>query len=537
MPSICSENKSKYGPIYFQWMANSSKQSFLSGMDIDAITKAATHRDVLARPTKVQKTRAVGDPQTQASSFNSPPEQVDFLPSSSAEALTGVLDPFSSIEAFQRVFEAEMMLKGKVWLLDESDQVIVVLWNACSPEACRILTTTFCTTTFYKSDVTHNVQGSCAECPIFKGMGSSQTQSNCPHLAFRQVALSAAQTPDSALSRPFESFLRDSFNATSPISELLRTETKSQYFILCPKLRAHQGGLVTRHGLVTIEMSKQSGETLLSCSNTHCKRRIDRRPAKRPQDFCPHFETLWRCSSIMTELQGTMTCGSLMIEPGTLESESDSDPEDAGFENNDESCSHDREFVLGGDDGGQHDDDSSENWKTSVRFNVTSGAWEPDTSFACAQIPLEPTEHTRQWSEHRTRGFDLMTCASGLLKWTNGVLEGTRPCVPEHPQQCPVCGNSEFEVTDAGHFLVRTYIGCVRRSRQSLRCANLGELPLPICSVRSYLSIMASACRETVHWDPATEAIHIVPEQPDHGGKQIIEEIRTVLLIFYFSWL
>ena len=388
--------------------------------------------------------------------------------------MTG-FDPLESVTSFLRVFETELMLRGRVWLLEETDQLFVVLWNACSSEECKILRTAWSTTTFYKDDVLHSTQGSCADCPIFKTLSDKQRfQTSCPHLMLRKKVLNAAQNVDSAMSSPFESFLRDAFDASSPVLELLRSEPKSQYFVICPKIQAQQIGLSTRHGMVTIETSKRSGETLLSCSNTHCKRRTDRKPAKRPENFCPHFETLWKCPSVMSDLCTTMKSGFLQSN-----SQVQSDSEDEQQDEDDDPLLYDRDLVL--DDGdllnSVHDDEQDDLWKTSVKFNVVTGRWDPDTSCSFSEIPLYPTDHTRRWAEYRARGVDLLTDTDGLLCWKDGELQGSKYCIPEVPDKCHACGGANFDTLPDGSILIRTYLGCVRRSRKSLRCTNPSAIP------------------------------------------------------------
>jgi hypothetical protein len=36
-----------------------------------------------------------------------------------------------------------------------------------------------------------------------------------------------------------------------------------------------------------------------------------------------------------------------------------------------------------------------------------------------------------------------------------------------------------------------------------------------------------TACGAAVQWSPATEAIHLVPDQPDHGGEPVFQALST----------
>ncbi len=479
LPCLHIEQKSKHISTYCLWMGNSAKQYYLSDMDVDAIISAASQTEVLARPSKARKVQ--NDEPSDRSLIQDDLQPTDELTEDPTDEFLIAKDmsgfnPLESVASFLRVFEAELLLRGRVWLLEETDQILVVLWNACSSEDCKILRTSWSTTTFYKDDMLHHSQAACADCPIFKSSSDQQrVQISCPHLMLRGKVLNAAQSVNSVMSSAFESFLRDSFDASSPVLELLRSELKSQYLVLCPKIQAHQVGLITRHGMVTIETSRRSGETLLSCGNTHCKRRIDRKPAKRPENFCPHFETLWKCSTIMSELRSTMKSGFLHSD-SQVQSDSDSG---SGSENEeDEPLAHDRELVLEEAAlNGDQDDDHDDLWKTSVKFNLITGRWDPDTSGSFAAIPLHPTDHTRRWAESRARGVDLLTDATGFLQWTDGELQGLKPCVPEHPDNCLSCGSTSFDLVSERSILIRTYLGCVRRSRHSLQCTNQSSTP------------------------------------------------------------
>ncbi len=466
---------------YIQWMAESAKTSFLRGSTyLQALDQTIPEIENI-----LPKKRRRLDRAPTAGAVSSSSQAPQSLP-------TFHLDPMLSQESFQRSFEADIMRLGKVWLLEDSIDRIVVVWNACSAEHCKLSRSEFCTTTMFRDDVANSTEGSCDNCLIYKSTTSQRASTlrteitslpPCPHMAMRPIALQAVESRQSVESSRFETYLRQSFDSTVPVSSYTSSSTKCQYFVVCPKARADAGELSLRYGVVTIEVARTSGEVFVSCANTHC-RRCDRKAMKNPREFCPHFETLWRDPIVTSEIRSTLGVHSWGLGDDQCSgSEPDVDPDL-------ELVQLDREAILEADlvpGLGENEDDES--WKTSVIFNKQTGLWQPSGNLPFAVIPITPTEFTRKWSDLRASGSTLHRNTNQELQWYDGssmlVLRDTRSCVPTAPSECSLCGLSNFERQDDGSLLIRTSLGCVQRARERIQCSTKGESSFFVTSSRS----------------------------------------------------
>lgn len=218
-----------------------------------------------------------------------------------------------SLEAYQRTFESDLMLRGSAWLLEETRQSIMVIWS-CSSPVTPCATNQLCTTTFNINHHGDESGDTCDNCTIFGFYtDNGATNKSCPHIGMRAKVLMVLQGNGDMRDGPFERFLRSSFSNTQQITRISRSQHKAQYFVLCNKLHAQQHNLSARHAVVTVELSIPSLEVLMMCKNTQCRRRTDKKKSKNPEDFCPHFEVLFRNTRYKAELSditGDTMCSS-----------------------------------------------------------------------------------------------------------------------------------------------------------------------------------------------------------------------------------
>ena len=448
IPTKMSKRESKY----IQWMFDSVKAKFISNPHDTLVLSDLQHAYTIMRPAKRQNTiHEMGF----AKRARTNRLQYD------EDTQTHTIDT-NTYEAFTRSFEADMLRYGKIWLLEDEPAYFTVVWNACEPDACELSSSQFSTTTFYKEDDAHFIRGTCDNCTIFKSAISSRDHTEllhngrCPHLAMRDVAMRAVDKRQSASSTQLETFLRKCFDATLPVSLIQSSATKCQYFVVVPKTRAEASGLNSRHGVVTIEVANVTGEVFVSCGNTLCRRR-DRKVMKHPREFCPHFDTLWRDVNTTNQIRLTLGIHSWGLSESVVHTDTD-----------------ERHVPLDNDMVIECQTGSSEpaTWETSVEFNTISGTWEP-AGCKTHVIPMVQTEFIALWAQNRSTGRDLVRDPDGLLVWYKGTLQSDRSCGPLEVNTCTGCG-SHVEKRDDDVVLIRTFLGCVRRSRFKIVCCNSG---------------------------------------------------------------
>ena len=482
LPSICVTPNQRRSKKYVQWMSASPKAVFLAGAGPSTVLQCFP--DPQQKPSKrarsVPTRRAEEDPelpligtveqlQQQAEVNSDLPFEVGgasvgrngAVPTTVDHSVWDV-DPFRSQSVFQRCFEADMVLKGRVWILDQTAELVSVIWNATSAESFKILPSSFATTTFYFDFARHQSLGKCVDCPIFRTIAAEGGTPSCPHMVSRDSVLLAA-TSDEVSRSQFQLFLRRSFDETSPAKILAQTDSRIQVFVVCPAVRAAEGGLDTRHGVISIDMFPATQAVYVTCSNTHCRRRLNKRRSPHPKDFCPHFETLWKCAAVASVLRQN-----IQLQHWFKNESMDDEVDDLGSSGDVSEMSDNPPDNIHNDENIEGGTSTVEPWATSVRFDTMTGVWEPSGQGPFCAIPVEHTEFTRAWADRRARGDGLLRASDGSLVWVGGLLHGSAPCAP--PAKCSSCQASAGTFLLAGHTLIRTYLGCVKRNRQSFQC-------------------------------------------------------------------
>ncbi len=264
----------------------------------------------------------------------------------------------------------------------------------------------------------------------------------------------------------FQLFLREKFDNRQSVIHCRDGVNKCQYLVICSKIRAQSSGLNNRHGFVTVEAPGGAGEVLLSCANTHCRRK-GTKVLKDPKLFCPHTELMWKDSEALLHIHqhlGITEWGignHAELGSGSSEGEDDGVPQDR---------------VLVVDDDGLPEGENlcESEWNTSVKFHIESGRWIPSGNHKWNAIPEEHNERTRRWADSRAAGVGVMRDESGFLLWKDGTLISTVECSPTR-DTCPKCGSANLARIQDGTFSLFTCLGLIRRKQFMLQCSVKGN--------------------------------------------------------------
>ena len=146
-------------------------------------------------------------------------------------------------------------------------------------------------------------------------------------------------------------------------------------------------------------------------------------------------------------------------------------------------------------------DEESQNSKADgVYFNKQANTWFPDAEMCQIPIPREFPDEAMPWALRRATCSDVQQSYNGSETYPyltdDGYMIG-KPCMPVPFDQRCSCGHLWKEATphSDGLFVLRTYLGAVKREKYTLKCN----------------------CDEELKWDPGHEFIHTINSDTEGG--------------------